>query len=526
MPKEAVNIVWFKRDLRVHDHAPLSMAARAGKVLPLFVIEPDYWQLPDSSMRQWRFVEQSLQELDQALQQRGQGLWQFRGEMLAVLNQLYRMFEVQAIYSHQESGNLWTFERDKQVLAWCQQHNIAWHEYLPYGVFRRFYDRDGWADKWEGYMAEPRVLAPERLPRLQTSQSAQPLTETVAIQTPYAVLDPNEQQYQQTGGRSAAVHLLQSFVTERGRHYSREMSSPLSAAQSCSRLSPHISFGTLSMREVHQKIRQLLQQDSINRTWQRSLRSFDSRLHWHCHFIQKLETDPAFEVRNMLSVFDGLRESEFDETRFEAWRMGQTGFPFIDACMRSLRQTGWINFRMRAMLVSFAAYQLWLHWQRPAWHLAQCFTDYEPGIHYCQIQMQSGTTGINTLRMYNPVKQSQDQDPQGIFIRRWLPELRRVPNTHIHEPWTMPLSLQREWGCELGVHYPEPIVDHMQAVRAARTRFSEWRKQHPEFFEQSRALFQKHGSRRKRPKAKKPAKKPQAVSQQIELFATPTKDSS
>ena len=150
------------------------------------------------------------------------------------------------------------------------------------------------------------------------------------------------------------------------------------------------------------------------------------------------------------------------------------------------------------MLVSFAAYQLWLHWQRPAWHLAQCFTDYEPGIHYCQIQMQSGTTGINAVRIYNPVKQSQDQDPKGIFIKRWIPELSGVSEQYIHQPWTMPLSMQEARGCVLGVDYPEPIVDHVNAVREARARYSDFKKRHPDFWEKAQALHHKHGSRRKR----------------------------
>jgi deoxyribodipyrimidine photo-lyase len=510
--KEIVNIVWFKRDLRVHDHAPLRAAADAGKVLPLYVVEPDYWALPDSSQRQWRFVVDSLIALHQALQQRGQGLLVKQGDMLAVLNELEQQFTIQGIYSHQESGNLWTFERDKQVLAWCRSQNIPWHESLPYGVFRRFYDRDGWADKWEAFMREPRVQAPKALPALSTELPPFSLPE---INT--AVLETTEAEHQQHGGRRVGIELLQSFVQERGLHYSREMSSPLSATHSCSRLSPHISFGTLSMREVHQKIQQFLQRDSLTKTWRRSLKSFDSRLHWHCHFIQKLETEPAFEIRNMLPVYDGLREDEFDEALFAAWQAGQTGFPFIDACMRSLRITGWLNFRMRAMLVSFASYQLWLHWQKPAWHLAQCFTDYEPGIHYCQIQMQSGTTGINALRMYNPVKQSQDQDPQGIFIRRWVTELRHVPNEFIHEPWKMSLTEQRKYGCELGKDYPEPIVDHMQAVRTARARISQHRKAHPEFFEQAKALFQKHGSRRKRSQ-RQVKQKPTTDTAQLDLF--------
>ena len=140
--------------------------------------------------------------------------------------------------------------------------------------------------------------------------------------------------------------------------------------------------------------------------------------------------------------------------------------------MRSLVATGWLTFRMRALLVSFAAYSLWLHWWPVGLHLARHFLDFEPGIHWSQLQMQSGTTGINTLRIYNPAKQAVDQDPHGIFIRRWLPELAGVPNTYLHEPWTMPAGVQQAAGCRIGKEYPAPIVDHTAAVREATRRLA------------------------------------------------------
>lgn len=509
--KPNVHIVWFKRDLRIHDHSPLHVAASRGLVLPLYVVEPEYWELPDTSARQWQFIRQSLNELNTALVRLGQGLIKMQGEMTEVLNTLGQHYQIAGLYSHQESGNQWTFKRDKQVGQWCAQHGVEWQEFQHYGVVRRLYERDGWAGQWERFMQRDRITAPVRLAKLTALPEQCRLPDQLG-----KILENNENTNIQQGGRREALSLLGSFLRERGRRYSYEMSSPLSATQSCSRLSPYLAYGTISVREVTQKMRNMLEYAELDTQWKRSLRSFDARLHWHCHFIQKLETDIRFETEHMIPAFQGMREAEFNDVHFTAWQNGMTGFPFIDACMRSLRQTGWINFRMRAMLVSFAAYQLWLHWQKPAWHLAQCFTDYEPGIHYCQIQMQSGTSGINALRMYNPVKQSQDQDAQGIFIRRWLPELARVPTEFIHEPWGMPWSLQQEVGCIIGTHYPEPIVDHMQAVRRARARFSELRKHHPDFQAQTKALNEKHGSRRKQPKRKRSAKP--TDTQQMELF--------
>ena len=501
--KEAVNIVWFKRDLRVKDHLPLYSAVESGKVLPLYIVEPEYWSLPDTSSRQYQFIKQSLIELDARLERLGQPLQVRVGDAVDVFNTLATQFDITGIYSHEETGNLWTYERDKSVMNWCKAQSIDWLEAPQFGVFRRFSSRDHWASRWEQFMCQVRTPAPKALVPLDTALDTEELPALLG-----SVLESDEAEYTQQGGRSQGLHLLKSFLSSRAQYYQSRLSSPLTAFEYCSRLSPHISYGTLSMREVVHSLRNRREGAELSAYWKRSIRAFESRLHWHCHFIQKLETSPNFEVEPMVACYAPLRqtEGEFNEEYFEAWRMGQTGFPLIDACMRALRHTGWINFRMRAMLVSFSSYQLWLHWQRPAWHLAQCFTDYEPGIHYPQIQMQSGTTGINALRMYNPVKQSQDQDPKGQFIRRWVPELLNVSDEYIHEPWKLPLSLQREFGCELGVNYPEPIVDHMTAVRLARARLKAFKDSVPELREQSKALNKQHGSRRKMNRKPKTAK--------------------
>jgi deoxyribodipyrimidine photo-lyase len=227
--------------------------------------------------------------------------------------------------------------------------------------------------------------------------------------------------------------------------------------------------------------------------WSRALRGFEARLHWHCHFIQKLESQPDLEFRELHPLTAGLRTS--DPERLAAWSEGRTGLPFVDACMRALIATGWINFRMRAMLMSVASYHLWLPWRESGLRLARLFVDYEPGIHWSQCQMQSGTTGINTIRIYNPIKQGQDHDPNGDFMRRWLPELRAVPLVHLHEPWTMAEATQLRLGCVLGVHYPLPIVEPAAAAREAKERI--WaRRQELGFAELADAIQRKHGSRR------------------------------
>jgi deoxyribodipyrimidine photo-lyase len=171
---------------------------------------------------------------------------------------------------------------------------------------------------------------------------------------------------------------------------------------------------------------------------------------------------------------------------------------------------------MRAMLVSFAAYDLFLDWRTFSHFLARQFLDYEPGIHYPQIQMQSGTTGINALRMYDPVKQGYDHDRDGTFIRMWVPELSSVKGQLIHEPWKLsPLEL-REVGLELGRNYPERIVIHLEAVRRAREIVRQWRAR-PEFRSESKTTLSKHGSRKRRPTRRSAPTK--SVDPQLTLFS-------
>ena len=492
-----VQVVWFKRDLRVADHEPLNHAIATGEpVVCLYVIEPELWRQPDASGRHWAFVRESLLELRRDLEARGGTLVVRVGDVVTLLGRLHQQHGVGGLWSHQETGNGWTFERDKGVGAWARAHAVVWTEIPQNGVVRALKSRDGWAARWDRTMACALVNAPDVI---ATDHSIKPGD---LPEMPDLGLRPDPCPGRQPGGRAAGLVLLSSFLNQRGESYHREMSSPLSAADACSRLSVHLAYGTLSMREVAQATWSRLAEarampTGSRGTWLTALRAFVGRLHWHCHFMQKLESAPRIEFQNVHRAYDGLRDGDFDQARFEAWTTGHTGFPFVDACMRSLIATGWINFRMRAMLMAFASYHLWLHWRPTGMHLARVFTDYEPGIHWPQVQMQSGTTGTNTVRIYNPVKQSTDQDPRGTFIRQWVPEVRGVPDDYVHEPWRMPLTVQAEVRCRIGVDYPQRIVDHEAAARTARERV--WAIRRGEAFRtEAKALLEKHGSRRRR----------------------------
>lgn len=490
-----MQVVWFKRDFRIEDHAPLAFATKQGTVLPLIIDEPDILFAQDQSFQHVQFREECISELRLALLKIGAVLHREYGDAIEVLNHIWSVLRFTHLWSHEETGNGLTYQRDLAVKAWCVAHQVEWIEYRQFGVVRRLPNRDGWSRQWDELMRVPCIPAVNKVSGV-IIPSSNPLTMR-AISSEF---NQKDKALRQAGGRKEALKLITSFLEGRGANYSKGMSSPLSAEMVCSRLSPHIAFGTLSIREIICQLDEKKKELECNSPrikpngMRAAIRSFEGRLYWHCHFIQKLESQPSIEFQNMHAGFDGMREHAFDSSRYLAWCKGETGYPMIDASMRMLAQTGWINFRMRAMLASFSAYQLWMHWREPALHLAREFLDYEPGIHYAQIQMQSGVTGINTPRIYNPVKQARDQDPEGIFVKRWLPELRAVPNDWIFEPWLMPSSLQQRYGVVLDRHYPHPIVQHEIAAREAKQRLTLYRKS-PDFISTAKKVLSRHGSR-------------------------------
>jgi len=403
------------------------------------------------------------------------------GSIEKALKDIHHQYDIQNIFAHEETGNSWTYKRDLRVHDFCLEHDIEFQEFPTNGAVRRLKNRDDWVNIRNDRMVQPVIPKPVSIntPAIEKGNIPNKADKLFGADLNGIV---------QVGGRKAGIEILKSFLTDRGEKYLYHISAPGLSEHHSSRLSAHLTWGTLSMREVVQAVERKKKSLSLGekKPWARNLSAFSSRLAWHCHFIQKMEDQPEIEFQCMHPAYEGLREPYHNEEYFEAWKTGQTGYPFIDACMRNLIHNGWITFRMRAMLVSFASYHLWLDWRKTAPYMATLFTDYEPGIHYSQFQMQSGVTGINIPRMYNPIKQSKDQDSTGVFIKKWVPELREISEQFIHEPWRLDVDL----------NYPKPIVDHGVAISQARKRLASVRKE-SNFKENAKKVYNKLGSRKR-----------------------------
>ena len=492
----AIDVVWFKRDLRCRDHAPLLSASLSGRpVLCLFMIETQRLKLKDTSPMHINWELDCAVALSKDVKKIGLDIHFHIGDAREILEGIHCKYGIHRILSHEETGNSWSYERDKMISKWCNSKDIVWDEYPNNGVIRRLKNRDLWKR--------------ERDSRMRIPINEPPLFSNGII-FDGNILEMNDLGFKNCvrkdwpeAGEKAAMKRLNEFLDKDSKRYSQSISSPILSIKHGSRLSPYFTTGVLSMRRVVQKTNEKINFIKKNKEnienhsiWIRSLNSFRRRLAWRCHFIQKLEMEPNLDLVAQNPLIEKNMDRKLDLHRFDKWANGNTGWPFFDACMRQLKSTGWINFRMRAMMMSCASYNLWLPWRETGEYLAKLFLDYEPGIHWSQVGMQSGTTGINTIRAYSMTKQGKDHDPNGEYIRKWVPELSMVPTDYIHEPWKMSEKIQESIICHIGKDYPEPILNEIESRKEGIKKSYSARKG-DDVRDISRQVLKRHGSRSK-----------------------------
>jgi deoxyribodipyrimidine photo-lyase len=489
---------WIKRDFRVTDNACLINAlGECGEVVPFFCWERGIIKAGDFSDFHLQAQFQALDGLTESISKRGGYTRIVFGEIIEQFEKLFRIYPFTHLYSHQETGNLISYKRDIEVGKWCEQHGVTWEESAQNSVLR-----GGDANRrrsmatHSNFRETPPLPSPDRI----DCPTKKDLIEQKIGLRELTILLPGFSGFSlsphlQAVNEKSAWSTLYSFLNSRGIGYSGGISSPNTAFENGSRLSVHLAWGTLSLRSIFAEIepkRSELKKEERSSSWKRSLRAFESRLHWRDHFIQRLESFPNMETHTLNPAFESL-EYENSEEFLDAWVAGKTGFPMVDACMRCLGETGFMNFRMRAMIVSFACFGLHLSWRFIHEPLARLFLDYEPGIHLSQLQMQAGVIGFNTLRVYSPTKQFIDHDADAKFVKRWVPELADRTPVEIANLSESKIP-----------NYETEVVSLKDKAKEMKERVFSIRKSQ-EGWKATQRILRKHGSKKiiRKPKKKK-----------------------
>lgn len=494
--EHTTHVLWFKRDLRTQDHEPLRQAIVAalgrngfsgppsGAVLCLYIHEPSATRVPEFARQHSAFLRECLDDLKRQIQDLGGDLLEVVGEAVDVFERLRVHWGATKptrthleLWAHQETTSGRDYKRDRSVKRWSAQHGIAVHEFAQDAVVR---GRTRQVAHGKAFEAHLRAACQEDLVLLQRGDcegawAAMPWFNAEPFTIPQGAGEDRPGRVR--GGRAVALERLVLFTRfDRLAAYPRFISTPQEAEDGCSRLSPHLSFGTISDREVVRAANDAANlaakslPESRAKWVQKASAFFAQRLYWRSGYHQMLERHPELEQGGDVQALMGLREPHFDALRFERWAAGRTGFPMVDASMRMLHEIGWVNMRMRGMLASFALNELWLPPKEVGLHLARLFLDLDTAIHWAQIAIHAGTLSSSRPLFYNPVKQAQDHDPTGRFVRRWVPELAQVSAAKIIEPWQMSEVDQVQAGCRIGLDYPMPMVDFKAASKCAKDR--------------------------------------------------------
>ena len=445
-------VVWHRADLRLSDNPALHAAAEDGRPVPMFIFDPTFYTSGMACDARLRFMHEALESLERLYEKAGTQLVYRHGNALDVLRELEEK-DIEVYFNHDTNAG-YGQRRDKAVLSLSNTTVFG-----DDGIVRGADDsRDGWQEQAEEYFKTPYHPAPWNL----TTHSFESDTTIESVEETYEV-QPSKTDVPRGGVEPAWERL--TYFTSAIDEYAGGISPPAEAEEKTSHLSAYLKFGCLSPRQAYQHVQTAADGG-------RGVGMFTSRLFWNRHFTQKLEDWPKATKQAINPVFRGMNRDRHDQELVNAWKEGRTGFPLVDASMRALKQTGWLNFRMRAMCASFYTYVLRGWWKEGADYFYKHLIDADSAINYQQWQMQSGLVGVHPNRVYNPRKQVRDNDPDGTFIKRYVTELEDVPAKYLDQPEKMPVSKQQELDVIIGEDYPLPVVDFERRAKEAREEYA------------------------------------------------------
>jgi deoxyribodipyrimidine photo-lyase len=454
-------IWWLRRDLRLADNQALLCALdQAEEVIPVFIIDPKLLASPYIAEKRLAFMLDGLRSLNFHLQAIGGYLVLRRGDPLAELERLRVECAADAIFAEPDISPYarkrdWAIDRDLPV-QWCGSPavhpvgTVLKPDGSPYTVFTAF------SRAWK---ARPGLTAG------WTARSPMKINMPGGISTldiPEPPGAPSGALFQ--AGEDEALHRLNHFINCEGVYQYADGRNRLDLAGT-SQLSPYMRFGMLSPRQAVSVVNQAIQSAPDDRS-RNGAETWLNELIWREFYIHILYHFPRVRRENFRL---GHVRWENHPENFAAWCEGQTGYPVVDAAIRQLLQTGWMHNRSRMIVASFLTKDLLIDWRWGERFFMQHLIDGDPAANNggWQWTAGTGTDAAPYFRIFNPVSQSIKHDPRGTYIRHWLPELQAVPDEYIHEPWKMPVELQRASSCVIGVDYPPPIVDHAAAKERA-----------------------------------------------------------
>ncbi len=454
-----MNILWFRRDLRLADNESVSKAcSNNAEVLPCLVVDPWLFTWDEISPARLRFWFDAVCELHQQLLARNSRLILLAGNAVEAIERLSQQLidrgHAPKLFFNRDLHVASDRERDNRVIKFCQTAKIPYEIGLSNFLQNRD-NRDSWNQEYYDYVHRPLHEVPTRINTPEINDL--PELSIAELAAKYGRSWKGTKVYF-PGGERSANDVLDSFLDKRFPGYHWKISQPwLTQQGATSQLSPHLAWGTISIRTVYQQTKAKANEYALNSKQQFSLKAFRDRLRWHGSFTQRFYFHPEIAHQNRYPEFDDwYRNAPLDEEKqqlFQAWQAGETGFPLVDASMRQLKEMGWMNFRMRAMCATFLTINCGVSWHHGALHFMQNLVDGDLAIDNWQWQMQAGITNplSETFRIYNPAKNLVEKDPNLEFVRFWVPELSGYSLDEIAQ------------GAYRGeTFYPEPIVDWHQ----------------------------------------------------------------